>query len=98
MPETTIAIRALVETDSIAALTDLHRAYKPLLDMGLRYLATHQSVEVTGNRINGGLCLLALIDERVVGTVTYHRRSSWDGSPWMLRPDVANWGQFAVEP
>jgi hypothetical protein len=40
----TYSIRPLRDDDSISDLTALlHRAYKPLLDMGLRYLATHQS-------------------------------------------------------
>ena len=92
-------IRQLHEDDSIADLTALlHRAYKQLLDMGLRYLATHQSVEVTQRRIAEGCCFVAVMDRRVVGTVTYSFPSSWPGVPWFDQPGVASVGQFAVEP
>ena len=92
-------IRPLEDSDSITDLTDLlHRAYKPLLDMGLRYWATHQTEADTRKRISGGTCLVAVKDGRVIGTVSYRRRASWDGSPWIERPEVATVGQFAVEP
>lgn len=94
-----IEIRELTGTDSIADLTDLlHRAYKRLLDMGLRYTATAQSENTTRERIKGGRCLVAVLDGRLVGTVTFHFPSSWHGSPWLTRGDVATLGQLAVEP
>ena len=92
-------IRPLEASDSIADLTDLlHRAYKRLLDMGLRYSATHQSEDVTRSRISGGVCLVATVNGRVIGTVTYAFPSPWPGVPWFDQPGVAGVGQFAVDP
>ena len=92
-------IRPFSSDDSVANLTTLlHRAYRPLLDMGLRYLATHQSEEVTRARIAKRQCFVAVIGDRVVGTVSYGFPAPWPGVPWFDRPGVASVGQFAVEP
>ena len=70
-----ILIRELQDGDSIEELTSLlHRAYRRLLDMGLRYWATHQTVDDTRTRIAGGECLVAVLNGRIVGTVTYSIR------------------------
>ena len=43
-----ISIRELDSEDDLGLLTDLlHRAYRPLLDMGLNYTATTQDVATT---------------------------------------------------
>ena len=92
-------IRPFSPDDSIADLTALlHRAYKPLLDMGLRYLATHQSEDVTRARIAKRRCFVAVSGDRVVGTVSYGFPDPWPGVPWFSQPGVASVGQFAVEP
>lgn len=65
-------IRVFGESDSLEELTELlHRSYKALAEMGLRYLATHQSAQKTAQRFEMGTCLIALIDERLVGTIVY---------------------------
>ena len=92
-------IRPFSPEDSIADLTTLlHRAYKPLLEMGLRYLATHQSEDVTRARVAKRKCFLAVSGDRVVGTVSYGFPDPWPGVSWFSRPGVASVGQFAVEP
>jgi GNAT superfamily N-acetyltransferase len=94
-----ILIRELQDSDSIEKLTELlHRAYRRLLDMGLRYWATHQTVDETRTRIAGGRCLVAVLDGRIVGTVTYEYPPHWRGTQWYMRTDVACVSQFAVEP
>lgn len=94
-----VLIRELQDSDSLEALTALlHRAYKRLLDMGLRYWATHQTVDDTRTRIAGGKCLVAVLNGRIVGTVTYQYPPRWQGTPWYTRADVACISQFAVEP
>jgi GNAT superfamily N-acetyltransferase len=94
-----VDIRPLAESDSLAELTDLlHRAYKRLLDIGLRYVATSQDEERTKGRIAGGVCLVAVIDGKLVGTICYHRSAPWAGVDWFNLPHVAEVGQFAVEP
>ena len=94
-----ISIRQLAIEDGLASLTDLlHRAYRPLLEMGLNYTATTQDVETTGRRASEGICFVAESEERIVGTVTL----SFEDAEWIndyyRRPGVWRFGQFAVEP
>lgn len=94
-----IAIRPWHASDSVEDLTELlHRAYAGLAAMGLRFWATHQSAEVTRNRIAQGECLVATIDGRICGTIVYRNPLQTNGCPWYDRPDVASFGQFGVEP
>src|SRR5512133_3281479 len=93
------AIRRLATTDSLAELTDLlHRAYASLAEMGMRFYASHQTVEQTRERVESGECFVLELDVRVVGTVTLYREFGHDEPAWYCRPDVAYFGQFAVEP
>lgn len=95
----TIAVRQLVADDSLVELTDLlHRAYAPLAEMGLRYMATHQSVEVTRRRVEQGQCFVALAGGVIRGTIVFKEAGQTRGGPWYDRSDVASIGQFAVEP
>lgn len=92
-------IRPLLPTDSIADLTDLlHRAYRRLADMGLRYMATHQSEEVTRERIAQGTCLVVLKDGRICGTILFRNPQQTSGCRWYDRQEVASLAQFAVDP
>lgn len=94
-----LIIRPIEESDSITELTELlHRAYKRLADMGLRFVATYQSEEQTLNRLKDAECWVGLLDERIVATIAYYSPSRSGGCFWYDRPDVATFGQFAVEP
>jgi len=94
-----ITIRPLLPTDSLVELTQLlHRAYAGLAAMGLRYMATHQSVEVTRSRVENGECFVALTDGAVCGTIVFKNTERTRGCPWYDRPDVASFGQFGVDP
>jgi GNAT superfamily N-acetyltransferase len=92
-------IRPIGPEDDVGALTDLlHRAYQPLAERGMRFLASHQDEETTRRRIARGECFVAVVSGRVVGTVTFRGAAATKGSPWYDRPDVSSFGQFAVEP
>ena len=92
-------IRLLNESDSLEELTGLlHRAYRVLADLNLRYMATHLDVSVTRDRIKNGRCFVAELNGRVVGTITYYEPRHSKGSPWLERPEVAHIGQMGVEP
>jgi GNAT superfamily N-acetyltransferase len=96
-----IAIRPIGPDDSIEELTALlHRSYAVLGDMGLNYTAVDQSAEVTRKRLAHGIGLAAVDAQgRIVGTVLFHSPERSDGgSPWLARPEVAHFGQLAVEP
>src|ERR1043165_6078293 len=94
-----VHIRQWHDGDNISSLTDLlHRAYKPLADMNLHFLATHQDDTITKERISKGTCFLAEIDGEVVGTVTFYSPEKMGGTPWYEKERVAKFGQFAIEP
>jgi ribosomal protein S18 acetylase RimI-like enzyme len=94
-----IELRRLTSSDSIPDLTRfLHRAYANLAAMGLRYMATHQSEEVTQRRVDEGECYVAISEGTLVGTIMFKSVEQTSGSAWLDRPDVASIGQFAVAP
>lgn len=49
----------------------LHLGYTERVDEGLHYSATDQSVQKTIERIGDGTCLAALLDGKLVGTISY---------------------------
>jgi GNAT superfamily N-acetyltransferase len=94
-----ITIRSLVETDSLADLTELlHDAYRGLGDMGLNYTAVDQDAATTLRRIQRGHCLVAELNGRIIGTVTWYPPGVVGHCAWYGRPDVAVFGQFGVRP
>ena len=94
-----VVIRPLAPNDSLEALTELlHSAYKELADIGLRYVATYQTAEVTAERASAGECYVAELDGRIVGTICFEDAATNSGCAWYDRPDVASLHQFAVEP
>jgi GNAT superfamily N-acetyltransferase len=94
-----VTVRPLQPADSISDVTRLlHRAYASLAAQGFRFWASHQSDENTRQRIAEGDCLVALQEGRIVGTITLKKKALTKGSPWYDRPEVASFGQFAVDP
>ncbi len=96
---TNIIIRPWSDQDSVEELTTLlHRAYKVLADLGLRFLATHQDMETTRERISTGKCFIAELDGVIIGTITYYDSAHTDGSPFLDLPGTSHMGQLGVEP
>jgi GNAT superfamily N-acetyltransferase len=95
-----IAIRPIGPDDSIDELTALlHRSYAGLGNMGLNYTAVDQSAKTTRMRLSHGFGFAAVDpQERIVGTIVFYPPLRSTGSPWLERPDVAHFGQFAVDP
>lgn len=94
-----VVIREYREGDDLGEITSvLHAAYEQLLDLGFRYLATHQSSDVTRSRISKGTCFLAVDAERIVGTITYYSSINTGGSPHYDEAGVCSFGQFGVLP
>lgn len=86
-------------SDSLAELTELlHRAYAPLAQRGLRYVATYQDESTTARRIAGGTCLVATLGNRLVGTITFKPGLMTTKCDWYQRPGVAYCGQFGISP
>lgn len=96
---TTVKIRQWRPTDSVAMLTEmLHRAYRPLAEAGMRFVASHQTEEVTVKRINSGTCFVAECDDSIIGTILYHPPGTSKDGGWHSKPFVGCFEQFAVEP
>lgn len=76
----------------------LHAAYRPLAEAGLRYVATHQSPDVTAARISRGECFVAADGGRLVGTITLIPPGRGRACAYYERPDVAYFQQFGVHP
>jgi GNAT superfamily N-acetyltransferase len=92
-------IRKLQGTDSFDEITSLlHLAYKPLADAGMRFYASHQSVDVTRKRCTEGECWLSFDEGRLVGTISWRRGSPAETAPWYQNESVGIFGQFAIEP
>ena len=94
-----IQYRRLLPTDDLAAMTDLlHEAYAPLAARGMRFVASHQDVDTTRERTAAGETFVATAGDRIVGVITLADATSTRGTPFYDRPDVADFGQFAVHP
>ena len=94
-----LTCREVSAIENIAALTVLIRsAYAPHAASGLRYWATHQSVEDTAKRLAAGHGFVAELNGVVVATVTL-RQPEPESKVALLR-ETATWsfGQFAVAP
>ena len=84
---------------SVSEITALlHRSYKQLADMGFQYWATHQDDTVTLKRLLGGHGLVVCVAGQIIATITVYGADQTSGTPWYDRPDVGEFGQFAVDP
>lgn len=100
------SIRLFKSSDSIAELTSLlNRAYKPLADRGMNFVASHQTEEQTSRHPVMGECFIAVSDRAVsdgsviAGTIfIYSKKIPLNGPELYNDPDVLLWGKFAVEP
>jgi GNAT superfamily N-acetyltransferase len=94
-----LIIREFNESDDLAKLTDLiHSAYASHAESGLKYWATHQTVEDTKKRIAMGVCLIALLNDDYIGTGLFRRPQP--ESVVELYRDTSVWtlAQFGVAP
>lgn len=95
-----VTIRQLLPSDSLSDLTNLlHRAYAPLAEQGMRYLATHQDESVTRDRVSKGECYVAILKPDIlIGTIVFVPHWIPDDTEYYNQPLVAWFQQFAVEP
>lgn len=85
--------------DSLAVLTELlHLCYQALADMGLQFVAASQPQDVTAKRIKDATCLVACVNEQIMGTICFYSPAHTKGAPWYDQSHVAKFGQFAVHP
>ena len=94
-----VTIRKLEPTDSLEELTELlHAAYAELGRMGLNYLAVDQPVETTKRRVSAGVCFVALVEGRIVGTIVVEPASDDPECPYFVEHRVATAHQLGVVP
>jgi len=82
--------------DDITAL--LHAAYRPLLEDGLKYVATHQSSDITRDRLAKGESYLGFLAGELIATITLETDIAEKNCGWFQRKDVYKFAQFAVHP
>lgn len=95
-----VLLRRLGPADDLGALTLLlNRAYAPLAESGMKYLATWQDEAVTAERAAGpgAECWVAEEEGSVVGTITLREPHECEAA-WFGRDDVMAFEQFAVAP
>ena len=92
-------IRRLRPNDSLEDLTDmLRRAFAPLGRLGLNCTCVDQTLEMTRQRSRLGDCFVAIVEDRIVGTVTLHATDRASPVRWYREPTVASIHQLAVDP
>jgi GNAT superfamily N-acetyltransferase len=64
----------------------------------MKFYASHQDVSVTKSRCQRGETFIAEWEGKLVRTITLSPPGAIGGCEWYERPDVATFGQFAVEP
>ena len=99
MKKEDVLIRPLRSDDSISCLTELlHSAYAPLAQMGLRYMASHQSDAITHQRLQRGFALVAELEGNLIGTATLYSPNPESRCLWYRQAGVYSFGQFGVHP
>lgn len=94
-----MTIRAYDSSDSISEITRLlHRAYAPLLNEGMRYVASYQDDEVTMDRLVSGCGFVAHLNDELVGTIAVYNSDPTSPCTWYREESVWHFGQFAIEP
>ena len=94
-----IQIRRCRVPEDIVLLTELlHRAYAELAARGLKYVATHQTAEITERRVKAGYCVVAEVDGMLVGTIRVKRPDPESKVATYREPTTFMFGQFGVEP
>lgn len=101
-----VAVRRYLIDDPVTEITQLlHRAYVPQVAMGLQPLAGRQDDRTTLGRVLASECYLALLPgedeaarERIVGVILLNEHERVAFPEFFLRPGVAHFAMFGVEP
>jgi GNAT superfamily N-acetyltransferase len=92
-------IRQIEASEDLSELTSMIRAaYAPHAERGLRYWATHQTVEDTAKRIAQGVAFVGEQTGKFVATVALSRPDPESKVPLLREPTTWSFGQFAVHP
>lgn len=69
-----------------------------LAGMGLNYTAVDQSVEITRERVNAGVCFVAVTDGEIIGTIVVEGPADDPECPFFSQLHVASAHQLGVLP
>jgi GNAT superfamily N-acetyltransferase len=76
----------------------LHKAYAQLAEKGMKYVASHQDDNTTLRRLTQGKSFLALVDQKIVGTISVYGPQPDSKAPYYRENGVYHFGQFTVDP
>ena len=94
-----IVYRLMNSDDSIEELTSLiNRAFHKHIKAGLQYLGAEQNSDVTRKRIQHSYTIIAIFENRIIGTVSYKPPWECRGAEWFNKPGVAKYNQRAIDP
>lgn len=94
-----VLVRQLAVHDDLGAITELlHSAYARRAAAGLRYWATHQTIEDTSQRFSQGIGFVAEVEGRIVGTITVRPPQPNSEVPLYRTPKVWTLSQFGILP
>ncbi len=94
-----VIYRFLNKNDSIEDLTALiNSAYTVYKKEGLDYKGVSQDSADTLKRLRHSYTIVAVADNRIIGTISYKPPWECRGSEWFNKPGVAKSNQLAVDP
>jgi predicted N-acetyltransferase YhbS len=94
-----VIYRFLGRNDSVEELTALiNSAYTVYKKEGLDYKGVSQNSEDTIKRLRHSYTIVALEDNKIIGTISYKPPWECRGSEWFNKPGVAKSNQLAVDP
>ena len=76
----------------------LHRAFSPMGREGIACTCFNQTEATTRQRAMLGDCFVAVMGNRIIGTVTLHKPDRRNPCRWYRQSHVASLHQFAVDP
>lgn len=98
-PPSAVAVRPLLARDSMIELTNLlHRAYRKQVEMGLRPLAGRQTPDITRARTSSGETFVAEFEGCIAGMILLNEKEEAAFPAHFLKPEVAHFSLFAVDP
>ncbi len=78
-------------------ITDLlHEAYRVHLNNHLHFYALVQSADITEQRVKNGTCWVALLEGRLVGTISFERHFNRPKTSWYIEDDYISIFMFGV--
>jgi len=83
---------------SVNEITELlHDSYSIHLQNNLHFWATTQTNETTYKRLTSGISYVAILNNKIIGTITYYSNCPSNNCDYYQQKSVGRFGQFAVD-